>query len=442
MLVVSKLARAIAVALPFFCAAGAASAAELDYTLYAGLEHSDNINLSATAPVSQNVLIPGVNFSLVQMGSSIQATAAGTLEYRDYLGNTFDSQTLARLSGQANWTVIPQRLDFTVQDNAGVQPLSVLASDAPDNQQQTNVVAAGPTLYFQLGQTIRGQAELRYVNSYASKSREFNSSRGRAALRIIKDMGPDSVLSGNVEEQRIKFDERSSGPDYSRSELYGRYINKGNHFDFDTTLGWSQLRFDNAPTLSSPLIRAAVDWRVGPRSTFTLAAAREYSDAAEYMLQSPEQPLLGAGSLEFPGRTPDISTGNTVIQSQAYLRRSLQMTYAFIGERYSLRITPSYEKLHYTTDRTFDRTGRGGSGGLDFRLRERLTLSAFANVETTTYQSLARRDRTTNYGATLVNNRTQHWSWRLSLTRRVRNSSQASQSFRANEIYAGVTYRR
>ena len=52
-----------AVALALAVASGTASAAQFDYSLFAGIEHSDNINLSGTDPVSQNVLSPGLNFT-------------------------------------------------------------------------------------------------------------------------------------------------------------------------------------------------------------------------------------------------------------------------------------------------------------------------------------------------------------------------------------------
>jgi hypothetical protein len=84
-----------AIGLALIAASGAASADQFNYMLYAGLEHSDNVALSATNPVSQNVLIPGINFSYVQQGSTVQANVLGTLEYRDYLGNAFSNQTLA-----------------------------------------------------------------------------------------------------------------------------------------------------------------------------------------------------------------------------------------------------------------------------------------------------------------------------------------------------------
>ena len=164
----TRLARSISLALAIV--ATPALAGQFDYSFYGGVEHSDNINLSATAPVSQWVLIPGFGFDYAQQGATLQTHVTGAAEYRNYMGGPYANQKLGELAGLANWTVLPERLDFTAQDYASVQPVSTLSSDAPGNQQQTNVLAVGPTLHFDLGRALRGQAELRYINSRASRT--------------------------------------------------------------------------------------------------------------------------------------------------------------------------------------------------------------------------------------------------------------------------------
>src|SRR6185437_4148968 len=202
-----------------------------------------------------------------QQGSTIQANVAGTLEYRDYLGGAFSNQKVALLSGQANWTVLPQRLDFTVQDFAGVQPLSTLSSDGPDNQQQTNVLVLGPTLYFRLGNTVHGQGELRYINSDASKTKEFNSSRGEAALRLYKELNATDQLSFN-DVTGTSGQPPGNGlinPDYDRNQLFGRYVRQLSRFNLDAALGWSQIDFNAAPSVSSSLLRLTLGWQATQR---------------------------------------------------------------------------------------------------------------------------------------------------------------------------------
>lgn len=416
------------------------SAAQLDYAWRVGVGHSDNIGLEENNPISQNVLIPGFDFSYQQQGSTFQANVIGNLEYRDYLGNAFDSQKLGQLTGQVNWSVAPQRLDFSVRDVASVQPLSTFSSNVPNNQQETNVLALGPILHFRLNPTLRGQGELTYIGSRASKTSEFNSSRGSVALRLIKDLNPTASLSANAETARVTFDENQSSPTYNRTQLYAGYVSRLSKLELDTSLGWSRLAFDHAGSVDSPLARFRIAWHASPRTTLGLRASREYADAA--------QDLLDEAGRSSVGSTPDaslpsnIGTGNTVISSQIYIERRLEAEYSYSGSLLTLTVAPVYRKLNYVNDPASNEVGRGGTAGLAYRLQPRLTLSAFANTDSRRYESLARTDRTTNFGMILTNQRTEHWSLSTLFTRRLRSSTAAGASYHANEIYFGVAYRR
>lgn len=412
---------------------GATLAAQFDYSLYAGIEHSNNINLSSENPISENVLIPGLNFTYAQQGSTLQANVVGALEYHDYTGGKFDNQTQTQLAGQANWTMLPQRLDFSVEDYAAVQPIDSLASDSPGNQQQTNVLALGPTLHLRFGDAFRGQVELRYINSYASKVDDFNSSRGSAAVRLFREISPTDQLSANVETQHVDF-QNGGAENYDRNEAYVAYDSKLARFDINALLGWSQLNFDHSSSESNPLVRVTLDWRPTQRSTFSLFGAFQYSDAAQDMLPSQGQ--------EVTNTVDGISTGNSVVDSQVYQERLLQATYTLRTARMTLSVAPFYRKLHYLIDPTLDQVGRGGSINIGYLLRPTLTLSALVTGEKLAYQTLDRSDRTVRFGLDLNRQWTQHWSAHISVDRQRRNSDASGQSYRETRIFLGVVFRR
>lgn len=440
-----------AVVLAMALASGTAVAGQLDYTAYAGIEHTDNVNLSASQPVSQNILSPGINFSFLQQGSTIQANIVGALEYRHFMSNAFDNQTVAQLNGRLNWTVLPQRLDFTAEDFAGVQPLSTLSSNTPANQQQTNVVTLGPTLYFRLGNTVHGQGELRYIGSDASRTKEFNSSRGLAALRLIKDLNPTDQLSLNLESQHVNYAERvnhgSAGylnPNYNGNAVYVRYLSQLAHLDIDVAAGWSQLVFHGAPNETSPLLRLTVGWQASPYSNFSISGARQYSDATQELMLPTAQRLVdvaAASGYAGPG-SGGISTGDSVINQQVYLDQRVEATYTFTAARFNLTLSPLYGKRSYPNDVSFDQTERGVSGGINYKLTNRLSFLASADVRRLTYRTLQRRDRVSAYEVGLNAVQTRHWSYQLSLTHRERSSNAPDAGYRENGIYFGVSYRR
>lgn len=442
------LARLIGLALA--AASGSALAEQFDYSLYMSFEHSDNITLSTSAPISQNVIIPGVNFAYTQQGSTIQATATGNLEYRDYPGNNFGNQTVGALAAQANWTVVPQRLDVFAQDYAGVEPVDALAPNAPSNQQQTNVLAVGPTLHFRVGEAMTGQAELHYINSYASKLTEFNSSRGNAAFRLFRDLNPTDQISFNAEYQHVHFtDSALAGPDYDRYEAYGSYSTRLTHFDANLTAGWTQIDYKGSgSSLSDPLARVTVGWRPSPQSTFTLSGAYQYVDAAQSILQPnsvqigtdvvPLQPVAQVLSDVRGG----INTGTAIISSDIYKEQRLEASYNYRDERLSLTAAPAYDKLDYVNATTLNQTNRGVSFTASYKLRPTVTLSGFTTVDRFVYNNIDRTDKDYRFGIDFGHQWTPHWSWHASYVRQIRSSNAAAQSYHENEYLLTVVFTR
>lgn len=412
-------------------------AGQLNYTLYGGLEHSDNIALTAQDKMSESVLVPGMSFTYLQQGADLQANFAGNLEYRDYLSQRFSDQTQLQLAGQANWTLLPSRLDLELQDYAGVQPIDRLASNGPDNLQQTNVLTFGPVLHFLLGSAMRGQAAVHYISSYAEKTKDFNSNRTQESLAVIRDVNPTDRVSLNLALQQVSLTEQSATPDYDRREVLAGYISELAYLQVDLGLGWTQLDFKQAgmPTASGPLQRVTIDYRPTERSTLSLSAAREYSDAAQdLLLQAPINILEGTGT--------GVDVGNTTVDAQVYRERRLRLAYTYEDTRLTLTAAPLYRRLGYLNDPTLDQTTRGAGINITYRIRPTLSLAFVSIYERVAYDAVDRRDTTTNYGLDLVKHLNAHWGWRVSLLHQQRSSSQADQDYRENQIYFGLLYNR
>lgn len=450
----TRLAQAIVIGLAV--APAVALAGTFDYTLYGGIEHSNNIALSSDRPLSENVLTPGGTFQFTQMGSTFQANIAGTFEYRKYLENHFDSQTQTQLGAQANWTIAPDRLDFSVEDYAGVQPVDQLSANSPGNQQQTNVIVLGPTLRMRFGDAARGQFELRYINSYASRVDEFDSSRGMAAFRVYRDLSPTDQLSGNIEFQRVDFTNQPSSANYDRKEAFARYTSTLAHFDADVLVGGTRLSFDQGRSTSAPLVRLQVGWQPTLRNALTVAGAYQYADAAQDLITTPGaygaglnadraeaiDPFANTGGLGRGATGIGVGVGSAVIGSEVYKERRFEATWNWRGARLTMTVSPAFNKLSYLDDPTFDQTARGLSVGIGYRIHPTLTLSAFGTYDRVTYDTLNRKDNTVRLGLDLGKQINRHWSWHASVARERRHSDAVGQSYRESEFFIGVVYRR
>lgn len=446
MAVRTTLARSIVLALAAL--GGKAWASQFDYSLYVTGEHSDNAALTTSNPTSTNVIAPGATFTYIEQGSAVQANVTANLEYRDYTNSAFDNQTVAQVNGQANWAAIPRRLDVTVQDYAGVAPVNSLAANAPGNQQQTNVLSVGPTLHFLVGSGMTGDAEVHYINSYASREDQFNSSRGQAAFRLFRDVSATDQLSGNLEYEHVNFSSSTAGSDYNNYAAYLRYTSRLAKLSLDATVGWSKIDFTQGGSYSSPLARVILGWTLTPRSTITVNGAYQYADAAQDML-APSTVTVGGELVPLEPLTQAIDTtrgivgvGNVVISSDVYKERLISATYSYRDELMNFSVVPSYSKLSYINSTTLNQAAKGLGFTLDYKLTQSISVSGFVQGDRVTYDTIDRHDKAYRFGFAFNQTLTQHWSWSASYVRQIQHSDAVGQSYHENEYFLSLVYKR
>lgn len=421
-------------------AAGVAepAAAQFTYTVYAGAAYSDDIALANDADrVGQTELIPGLGFSWNRQGADLEAHVLGNLEYHYYPDSRFSSQSLVSLTGEAFWTLAPQRFGISIADYASVQPVNTLASDGPRNQQQTNVLSLAPVFRFRLGNVLQGQLKLRHAISTAEESQAFDSRRTRLALALTRELDATSRLSFNAAAGRVDLENNEFAPDYTRQDVFIGYHNKLAHLDLNAAVGGTRIFFDRVglPSQSGTLARLGLDWHATTRNTFGVHARRQLGDAVENMMLGP----LGTDLADSGG---SISTGSAATTGQVFVERALELAWAYEGTRAGFSITPHYRQIDYVNNSRLDRTGRGAYLTFNLRLRPTLVFAASTSWEDFRYDTLGRQDQTALSRIGLRYQRNRHWSWRTSLSYRQRDSDAPGASFHETRLYVGVAYQR
>ena len=430
-----RIDRVLAPAFLILTASSAALAARLDYTAEIGYLHSDNINLSAVDPVAENVLIPQLAFRFSEDGSVVRAQVNGLVEYRDYLGGAFGNEFRGTLDGVVDWTLIPERLKWSFADSLGLNPINLRLPDSPDNLQQTNVFSTGPTLQFRLGQSTMGLAELRYTDSYAQTTNEFNSGRLSAALRALKDLDSTRRLSANLEASKINYDNNSQQSDYTRYAGYAGYTQKLSQLDLDVALGYSHFDFDRGEHINAALIRTNLNWRASAQNTFGLGVYRDISDAATSLAISNAD--IGNG---FGG----ISIGGAAISPDVYKNHRIEGRYALETVRISLISSVSFGTIRYISDSAIDsdRNELEGRVDLAYKLRPNLTLGVLAGIIRRDYQVGNVDTRDTLFGAYLRQQMSRHWGWRVDIARNERKDQTDALSYHESSAYVRLIYSR
>ncbi len=415
--------------------AGSAHGANLDYRLGVAALASNNVGLARTDTRDDTVLSPTLRFELAQTSSALMLTARGEIQYLDYLDNTFDDETRSELAGQMQWVIAPQRLHWVMEDYLSSQPTDVLNSFNPGNQQQVNVFNAGPRWFARLGEVTRAQAELRYSNTWAEKTKEFNGDRYNLAARVLHDFDPTSYAGFNAEVTRVGFD-RPLAVDYDRYDAFASYSARRTHVDVDIDLGYTRLDRDrDGSNNSAPLLRATLAWRLGGRHVVSSQFDHEFADAARDVASR-------AGLTDGP-IIDTLTSAELLANADVFRNTRIAASYRYTGERLSAQISPYVQRINYAAASTPDQTSLGGFVSGDLRLRPRLSLGAQVSYERRRFDSLpARRDRDLLMRLSLTQVLTRHWSAQAGLQRRERDSSDALQSYNENLVSISVTYTR
>lgn len=390
-----------------------AEAFRVDYNVDFGVERNDNLLFTEDEEISTTILRPGLGFTLSHDTSSWQAELTGRGEYLHYQDDRFDSTLEGVLSGRVNWVAIPERLAFTVEDDLSVQPVNTLLPDSPGNRQQVNVISAGPTLFFDMGQTLRGQAELRYINSDAEITEEFNSNRVNFALRATKDLDATSWISANVQAQRVDFDLDTVARDYDRTDLFARYSRRLASIEFAVDAGLSRIDYKRGGgNRSEPLLRVEGTWHSGERHRVTLRASSQFSDTASDALAGidPETAV--------PGSVP---IGEAVVNASPYEERGLELQYTFASPRLTAVFAPYYNRLRYVDAEGFDQNTHGARGDINWLVRPRVNVGAYGAYGKIRYLQGDRQDETREAGLYAGYEWTRNLSMRVGVSRHERN---------------------
>ncbi len=413
-----------------------ARAVRVDYSLDFGIERNDNLLLTPDDEIALTILRPGLGFSITEQTSTWQAEFTGRGEYLDYRDDRFEDTLEGVLNGRINWVLVPERLALTLEDDLALQPVNTLVPDTPGNRQQVNVLSFGPTLFFDIGQTLRGAAELRYINSDAEITDEFNSDRVNLALRAIKELGPTSRVSGNVQAQRVDFDIEAAARDYTRTDLYGRYERTLTSLDLAFDAGVSRIAYrQGGGDRSEPLLRLHATWRPDDRHRVIARMSSQFSDTATDALAGIDG---GAEGPTIPGGVP---VGDAVVNASPYEERGLELQYTYTQPRVTASLIPYYNRLRYVDTDAFDQDNTGVRADAMWQLRPRFSVGGYGALDRIDYLQIDRRDETRTLGMYAEYLWTRNLSSRFTLARQERDLSVAGQDASQNIALLTVSWR-
>lgn len=420
-----------------FAAPQPAYALRINYAIDLNAEHNSNVLLTRDDPIALAIAGSGIGFGITHDTSTLQARISGRAEYRNYNNSRFGSTIDTMLTGRVNWFAIPDRLSFSIVDSLGLQPINRLGPDVPDNRQQVNTISAGPLLRFNLGASWHGATELRYVRSEAEIADQFNSNRVDLAIRATKPLSATSNLLFDAQTQQVDFDNNTTARDYTRTEVFARYSRKRSRLTFLIDLGHSRLDYwRDRPGLinrrTDPLFRTELTWQPNTNNRLYARMYSQFTDAPTDSLAN-----IGEGT-ELPLA---IVPGDMVVNASPFLQRQLKTEYTFTTARWTLAMSPYFDRRRYEDDSTFDQNDYGTDIEASWRGRHNLEFGLTGSLNHTDYVNLDRQDINRHYSGFIRYESTKRWISTISFAHYERDSTTADQNVSQNNIGLAIRYR-
>ena len=413
---------------------------DIDWGLGLGFEYSDNLGRRTLDPISGNTISPFFDIEATEEGDSLRANIVGSFRYDYYAGDAgdeFSPNFVANLGANVVWELQPERWLWTLDNYASQQPIDPFATEAPDNVQNTNVFATGPTFLYRFSEAMSGRTEVRYVNSYADEDDSFNSNRFEFDGRMLRDLSELTTISANGSVELVNLSNPTpTAPDFSRYSLYGGYDWRSTRTTLRADLGWNWVDFDDLDSRDGLLARLIATVAVTPISTFDAAFEHRLSDTATDFASA----VPDANSLLLPGSVSTIS-GASTITSDVYQLDRLDVGYTRTGQRVALRLGGYGSDQDYETNPALSQRNHGALATIDYSISALATFGVFGVTDWQDFTESDVESRESAYGLRFTYRVLRNLDLGMEATRADRSSDLPDDDFDENRIYVAVTWR-
>tara|TARA_R110000782_G_scaffold82993_4_gene163023 strand:+ start:199 stop:1503 length:1305 start_codon:yes stop_codon:yes gene_type:complete len=334
-------------------------AVEVEAEVRASVGKSDNISRVPNNEIDETIVSTGFDFALTENTRRMMLDLQSNIEYVDYQDGSFDSEWIGGLRGEAAFTLIDERLRWNIMDIYGQQLFDPLQPEVPQNREDVNFFTTGPTITFV--PSVRTPVDLDLAFTRVNfERRPQDHDRLSAALSIGRALRRESMLSLNLSNQRIVFDEDTIFSPVELYEAFIRYEVTGARNEVSVDLGYTEVEQSGFEG-DGVLIRLSWVRRVSANGVLSLTAGSQYSNQGDIFQ------FYGDLSTDLTS-TVDGSTGASPFQN-----RSLTAGYVLETDRTLFELTADWVNEDYEAGLGADRDLYRG----DARIRRDLSRTVY-----------------------------------------------------------------
>lgn len=332
-------------------------------SVYAGLDHSDNISAQRGGD-GGNIARIGLDANLSGDRRRLDYSLGGNLSWAEYSGRDLPGALEGGLSGYLNLGAPDSVLRWTVRDSIHQSMLVAQGNATPDNSEFVNTFSTGPTLTLKVGDRTSFILGGNYSRlTYQESPFDSDSLSATAGISLMMPAGGSAGLYGNATDTEYVSDALAD-PKYHFRQAYFRY-RSGALANTYLSLDAGYTESENAgATTSGPLLRLSLERKFSSTSAFNLSATKAITNAAE--LRGSE--AAGPAAQDNPASALGVAEATSV---DAGL--SLE------GRRNSLTLNSGWREEGYRSASQFDREVT--FAGVTFSRRMRSTLTGSLGVQ-------------------------------------------------------------
>lgn len=266
-----------------------AQAIRADYTLGIQAEYTDNITLTETNTQEEYPLSLLGGFLLEHSAAELDADVRGLLDYRNYLEDTYDNETLGSLSATAEWRPMPGSLHLIIEDYFTQTAIDTTAPETPDNRVNANAFSVGPDIFFNLAPATTLETHVRR-SEYYFEDTASDSSRNSIGAGLVRDVRPQLSLSANIAYENAEFSEDSRS-DFDKTDYFLRADIDRGRTEVTVDAGISDIDRAVAEDVDGFLGRLIVGRQIRTNARVDLEISSQYTDAGVDMLVAGTSPF-------------------------------------------------------------------------------------------------------------------------------------------------------
>lgn len=266
-----------------------AQAIRADYTLGIQAEYTDNITLTETNAQEEYPLSLLGGFLLEHSAAELDADVRGLLDYRNYLEDTYDNETLGSLSATAEWRPMPGSLHLIIEDYFTQTSIDTTAPETPDNRVNANAFSVGPDIFFNLAPATTLETHVRR-SEYYFEDTASDSSRNSIGAGLVRDVRPQLSLSANIAYENAEFSEDSRS-DFDKTDYFLRADIDRGRTEVTVDAGISDIDRAVAEDVDGFLGRLIVGRQIRTNARVDLEISSQYTDAGVDMLVAGTSPF-------------------------------------------------------------------------------------------------------------------------------------------------------